>query len=77
MNKIYVVRHGETDWNKNGICQGKTNISLNENGIAQAKVLKDKINIYMIIWKRKKTYFRIIFEFRVWNLQRNKMEKIW
>ena len=29
MNKIYVVRHGETDWNKNGICQGKTNISLN------------------------------------------------
>lgn len=49
MNKIYVVRHGETDWNKNGICQGKTNISLNENGIAQAKVLKDKINIYMII----------------------------
>ena len=48
MNKIYVVRHGETDWNKNGICQGKTNISLNENGIAQAKVLKDKINVNLI-----------------------------
>ena len=48
MNKIYVVRHGETDWNKNGICQGKTNISLNENGVAQAKVLKDKINVNLI-----------------------------
>ena len=46
--KIFLVRHGETDWNKNGICQGKTNISLNENGIAQAKVLKDKINVNLI-----------------------------
>ena len=26
MNKIYIVRHGETDWNKEGRCQGKTMI---------------------------------------------------
>ena len=26
----------------------KTNISLNENGVAQAKVLKDKINVNLI-----------------------------
>lgn len=26
MNKICIVRHGETDWNKEGRCQGKTMI---------------------------------------------------
>ena len=26
MNKIYIVRHGETDWNNEGRCQGKTMI---------------------------------------------------
>lgn len=29
---IYIVRHGETDWNKEGIYQGQTDTSLNENG---------------------------------------------
>lgn len=48
MNKICIVRHGETDWNKEGRCQGKTNISLNENGIAQAENLKNKLNISKI-----------------------------
>ena len=48
MNKIYIVRHGETDWNNEGRCQGKTNISLNENGIAQAENLKNKLNISKI-----------------------------
>lgn len=45
MNKIYIVRHGETDWNKEGRCQGKTNISLNENGIIQAKILRNKLDM--------------------------------
>lgn len=45
MNKLYVVRHGETDWNIKGILQGKTDIELNENGVRQAKLLKNKINI--------------------------------
>lgn len=48
MNKIYIVRHGETDWNKEGRCQGKTNISLNENGIIQAKNLRKKFDISKI-----------------------------
>lgn len=48
MNKIYIVRHGETDWNKEGRCQGKTNISLNENGITQAENLKNKFDISKI-----------------------------
>jgi len=34
---LYLVRHGETEWNVKGITQGQTNSSLTENGIQQAK----------------------------------------
>jgi len=35
--KLYLVRHGETEWNKLGRFQGHQDISLNERGVAQAK----------------------------------------
>lgn len=42
--KIYLVRHGETDANKNHIMQGQSqNLQLNENGIKQAMELKSKL----------------------------------
>ena len=42
--KIYLVRHGETDANKNKIIQGQSqNLQLNENGIRQATSLKNKL----------------------------------
>lgn len=41
---IYLVRHGETDWNKKGLIQGHTDIPLNSEGINQAGILKDKLN---------------------------------
>ncbi|MGF2616550.1 histidine phosphatase family protein [Rossellomorea vietnamensis] len=36
---IYVVRHGETDWNREGRLQGRDGRSLNSRGLVQAKEL--------------------------------------
>lgn len=33
----WYLRHGETDWNKQGLSQGRTDIALNETGLAQAR----------------------------------------
>ena len=35
--KFYLVRHGETEWNKLGRFQGHEDIKLNERGLAQAR----------------------------------------
>jgi len=35
--KFFVVRHGETEWNKLGRFQGHTDISLNDRGLSQAR----------------------------------------
>ena len=40
---VYVVRHGETDWNIKGVIQGHTDIPLNSKGKTQAKNLSAKL----------------------------------
>eukprot|EP01080_Neovahlkampfia_damariscottae_P011397 gene11397-4564_t len=40
--RLTFVRHGETDWNKEGKCQGNLDISLNKNGIKQAEKVSKK-----------------------------------
>ncbi|ULL16393.1 histidine phosphatase family protein [Paenibacillus sp. H1-7] len=40
---IYVVRHGQTDLNREGRLQGRMGLPLNDNGVRQAKLLRDKL----------------------------------
>lgn len=46
MTTLYLVRHGETNWNALGKFQGCVDIELSEEGIFQAQLLKDKVENY-------------------------------
>jgi probable phosphoglycerate mutase len=35
--RFYFLRHGQTDWNREGRYQGTSNVPLNATGIAQAR----------------------------------------
>lgn len=43
MTTIYLVRHGETDWNRRALYQGTTDVSLNEDGRRQARALAERL----------------------------------
>ena len=66
--KLYVIRHGQTDWNAIEKLQGKTDTELNETGINQASQAKeefDKLQVDLIIaspLKRTKRTAEIINE---------------
>ena len=40
---FWFLRHGETDWNAQGISQGNVDIPLNATGIAQARAAAQKL----------------------------------
>ena len=37
MITLYLIRHGETEWNKSGRYQGSTDVALSDMGMAQAE----------------------------------------
>lgn len=48
MGKIYLVRHGKTDWNEKGLIQGLTDIELNDIGKKEIYELKKIFDISKI-----------------------------
>jgi broad specificity phosphatase PhoE len=41
MTSIYLVRHGQTAWNKEEIFRGRTNVPLDETGLKQAQLVAE------------------------------------
>lgn len=46
--RIYIARHGETEWNEMGLLQGQTDTLITPNGLKQAQMLKDKLRLVKI-----------------------------
>ena len=41
--KLYIIRHGETTWNKEKRLQGQSDIELNEYGVELAKITSEAL----------------------------------
>lgn len=79
--KLYVMRHGETAWNKLKKAQGRTDIELNETGISQALQAKkevEKLDIDLIIsspLKRAKKTAEIISDNKIKTIFDSRLEE--
>lgn len=48
MVTIILIRHGETDWNKEQVFRGKIDVPLNQRGLAQARGVKEALAAIII-----------------------------
>ena len=46
--KIYLIRHGQTGWNKEGIFRGRIDVGLDETGLEQAKATGEALRTVKI-----------------------------
>lgn len=79
MTRLFLVRHGETEWNKNGKVQGRTDIELSSEGIMQAKLLAERLMtedinvIYSSSLKRAHRTAEIIAEYKQCDVIKSEM----
>lgn len=45
---LFLFRHGETDWNREGRLQGHTDTALNATGLAQAQALGESLRLHRL-----------------------------
>jgi broad specificity phosphatase PhoE len=69
---FYIVRHGETDWNVNQICQGQLNSKLNQTGVKQAEQQAKELSQIRFeaafssdLWRAKRTAKIIALEHKL------------
>jgi len=43
MTEIIMIRHGETDWNREQVFRGRTDVALNDVGLAQARAVQESL----------------------------------
>ena len=61
--KFYIIRHGQTNWNKEGRIQGKTDIELNEEGILEDLNLHNcEIRTFGIYYNYYQIWFMVLGE---------------
>src|SRR5215472_3325119 len=46
--RLFLFRHGQTDWNREGRLQGHTDTSLNATGLAQAEALVERLRAHRL-----------------------------